>query len=368
MKVFAVNSNKNAVIELLRFYYASSILIFHISRMDLNLSSKTLFVLGPWKANFFRMGNLGVEFFFVISGYLMASSVYRKISVTDKSQISIGEETAAFIFKKVKRLYPHYFFACLLMSVILLLEGSKISSMIKRLPSLLFLQKTGISEETFLRVTWFISSMLIAMAVIYPFLKKYYYTFTALIAPLGGILIVGFLMKNYGNLQNSFTWMGFTYKCNFRALAEIAMGTTCFEIGRRIKDLELTRRTRILLSAASIGFVLLTLICMCSGAAEYGGLFLLIICFIVTVSFSRTGFWGDCAPLYGSRLFIYLGSLSVSMFFYQDLFRNLVPRIFDGAPKKVLAILIYAGTVLFSMLANFLMDKIRSMIKAPHNP
>lgn len=362
-----MKKNRNAVIELLRFIYASCILIFHISRMDLNIASKTLFMLGPWKANFFRMGNLGVEFFFIVSGYLMASSVYNAnntatsgVSVggnTETSGVSLGEETISFIFRKVKSIYSYYLSGSILISVIWFLEGSKISSILKCLPSLLFLQRTGISEEKFLKVTWYISSMLIAIAVIYPFLKKYYYTFTTLIAPVGGILIVGALIKNYGDLQNSFTWIGFTYKCNLRAIAEISLGAACFEVSRRLKDLNLSRGTRLLLSVTAIIFLQSTIVFMCSDASEYGGLFLLMICFIVTVVFARKVFEGDNTSIYRNKLFVYLGSISVPMFFYQDIFRNLIPKIFDDSSKKILAVLIYVSTVLFSMLMKALMDR-----------
>lgn len=366
-----MKSKRNAVIELLRFLAASSVLVFHVARSDLRFATKTIFTLGPWRANFFRMGNLGVEFFFVVSGYLMAYSVYKKVSAdgnaagsdSGRTSVSVGEETVVYVFRKVKALYPYYLSACILISAIWLLEGTKISSILKRLPSLLFLQRTGISEETFLGVTWYVSSMLIAMALIYPFLRKYYFTFTTLIAPLGGILMTGMLMKMTGNLLDAGEWFGFTYKCNLRALAEIAMGTTCFEISRRLENVTLSRSTRILLTASTVGIILLTPVYMCSDGLSFNGVFLLAVCYIVTVIFSRKGIWGDSDRLYGSRLFIYLGSLSVSVFFYQNLFRNLVPLFFKGASKGMTLLLIYVSTVLFSAFMNEVIGRYKAKHK-----
>ena len=166
-------SQKNAVIELLRFVYASCIIFFHVSRFDLHTAMDTIVTLGPWNVCLFRMGNLSVEFFFVVSGYLMASSVYRVISSGQKSDVSIGEETCSYLFRKVRSIYPYYALAFSYIAVVVLLIDRDISYILKCLPSLIFLQRTGISEESFVSLAWYVSSMLMAMAVIYPLLKKY---------------------------------------------------------------------------------------------------------------------------------------------------------------------------------------------------
>lgn len=350
-------NQKNAVIELLRFVYASCIIFFHVSRFDLHFATNTLYTLGPWNVCFFRMGNLSVEFFFVVSGYLMASSVYRKITAGQKSQLSIGEETCAFLFRKVRSIYPYYALAFSYIAAVMLIKDHDIASILRCLPSLLFLQRTGISEESFVSLAWYVSSMLMAMAVIYPLLKKYYYTFTTLIAPLGGLMLIGILIRMTGNLLGTLDWFGFTYKCNLRALAEIALGTCCFEISRRLQQVSLSTAARVILSLTAVLCIPASIAYMCSDSLDYNGQYLLMILYMVTVIFSRAGILGSSDLLYHSRLFIYLGSLSVPMFFFQNIFRNLLTMLFKDITIVPAVLFVYLDTILLSAIINLLIKR-----------
>lgn len=354
-------NHKNAVIELLRFVFASCIIFFHVSRFDLHFANTTLFTIGPWNVNFFRLGNLSVEFFFVVSGYLMASSVYRKITSGQKSEISIGEEACAFLFKKVRAIYPCYALAFSYIAVVMLIRDHDLGGILRSLPSLLFLQRTGISEESFVSLAWYVSSMLIAMALIYPLLKKYYYTFTTLIAPLGGLLLIGILIKMTGNLLGTLDWFGFTYKCNLRALAEIALGTSCFEVARRIRQVRLGTGTRVFLSVSAFLCLPAAIAYMCSDNLNYNGQYLLMILFMTTILFSRVGYFGSCDFLYQSRLFTYLGSLSMPMFFFQNIFRSLLSMLFKDITIVPAVLFVYLGTIFLSVIIQFLF---RSPVKA----
>ena len=57
---------KNAIIEFMRFLFASIIVLFHAGA-DAGIINQTYFILGI-EVSFFRYGYLGVEFFFVVSG------------------------------------------------------------------------------------------------------------------------------------------------------------------------------------------------------------------------------------------------------------------------------------------------------------
>lgn len=65
--------------------------------------------------------------------------------------------------------------------------------------------------------------MLIAMAVLYPICRKFYFSFTSLFGLLLGILMTGALIQLNGNLAGTGQdWWAITFACNFRALGEIA--------------------------------------------------------------------------------------------------------------------------------------------------
>ena len=117
------NRGKNAVIEFMRFLFASAVVVFH-SQLDLWKKGKVLGTLAGHKLILFRNGYIGVEFFFIVSGFLMARSVYRLIN--KETQYTLGEETGIFIWKKMKALFPYYFPACTAMAIIVLYKNGSI--------------------------------------------------------------------------------------------------------------------------------------------------------------------------------------------------------------------------------------------------
>ena len=64
-------SRKNGRVEFLRFIFALAILFFHIHK---SFAGDDVIELGNTGLNFFARGYIGVEFFFLVSGYLLAAS------------------------------------------------------------------------------------------------------------------------------------------------------------------------------------------------------------------------------------------------------------------------------------------------------
>ena len=69
-------SSVNGQIELLRFLFCMAVLFFHAEKYFLGEPSS----LGGFKPYFFVHGAVGVEFFFVCSGFFMARSIKRSIA------------------------------------------------------------------------------------------------------------------------------------------------------------------------------------------------------------------------------------------------------------------------------------------------
>lgn len=70
-----ITTKKNGKIEFYRFIFCIAILLFHMQKYLLGEASLTNgihFALFPH-------GAMGVEFFFLLSGFLMAKSVYKSI-------------------------------------------------------------------------------------------------------------------------------------------------------------------------------------------------------------------------------------------------------------------------------------------------
>ena len=91
---------RNGKIELLRFIFCMGVLFFHIDKYLLNAP---VYNLGPIRLSFFHHGAMGVEFFFLVSGFFMARSVYRQLSAgsIDLADKAIAKNSLMFMKKKV---------------------------------------------------------------------------------------------------------------------------------------------------------------------------------------------------------------------------------------------------------------------------
>ena len=84
-------ASRNGAVELLRFLFACCIAIYHAAPFfAVDLSYKGF--------KFFCNGAVGVEFFLVLSGFLMAKSAYKKALGGPSSDL--GRETLSFFSKK----------------------------------------------------------------------------------------------------------------------------------------------------------------------------------------------------------------------------------------------------------------------------
>lgn len=86
-------------IEVWRFLFACSIVLCHSMYLPQNYNGVNLHV-----------NSLGVEFFFILSGFLMARSVFK----IDEPCMNIGKETVQFILKKLKPIYIVFLIAAVI--------------------------------------------------------------------------------------------------------------------------------------------------------------------------------------------------------------------------------------------------------------
>lgn len=134
---------RNATIELMRFLFASSIILFHIAGTlwDRKL---ILFSGEEFKLTLFRNGYHWRRIFLLVSGFLMAKSIYRRQSQACIGKLQpepVGVETIRFLWGKVKALWPYYLPACAIGCLLFLLTKENLHPgwFVPYLPSLFFL-------------------------------------------------------------------------------------------------------------------------------------------------------------------------------------------------------------------------------------
>lgn len=141
-------SRRNTLLEFWRFLFCIAVLGFHF------FSKTTL--------NFFHAGYLGVEFFFIVSGYFIASH-YEKYKpgafFTEKARFIFS-----YVFSRLKRLYPLYLLALLMMLFVKTIFNRynifQVLSLLKDCFAEFFLlQWTPLGKEVLISAGWFVPSV-----------------------------------------------------------------------------------------------------------------------------------------------------------------------------------------------------------------
>lgn len=233
---------KSGKIEFYRFIFSLCVLGFHMGkyfRGEPDLEAGLRF-------EFFPHGSIAVEFFFLVSGFFMARTISRKVqaeanSPVKKTDRELSVEYVSFMKHKYFRILPEHIPMFLMTFVIYVVVnherlGKIFILVFRNIPSFFLLQMSAISLGNVLHIEWYISAMLIAMAILYPICRKYYYTFSRYFAPLLGLLVLGYIQKKTSSLTGVSVWMGLGYKGLLRAIVEIALGTTCYEVSQYLGE------------------------------------------------------------------------------------------------------------------------------------
>ncbi|MCR4567747.1 MAG: acyltransferase [Pseudobutyrivibrio sp.] len=248
----ATITKKNGRIEFLRFVFALGILFFHIHKRF--IEEGEFLEIGDTGLNFFARGYIGVEFFFLVSGYLLAASAFAKRNDID---LPIGSETALMMKRKFWNIFPYHLFAIILTIIVnaYFLENTfsaKFHYVVDSWASLFFLQVFGFDSTWVNKLTWYLDVWLMVTFMFYPLLRKYYDVFVKIICPLLALFILGYMAHEYDGIAGIDGWTGMFYKCFLRGLSEMALGCTTFSLTRRISRYEFSKSGKVILGILEV--------------------------------------------------------------------------------------------------------------------
>ncbi len=345
-----MKSKRNGKIELLRFFFCMSVLLFHIGK---DAFGSNVFINDYLTV--FARGRSGVEFFFLVSGFLAAKSA-SKIRLNGDT---IGRNSFNFILKKINSILPYHIFAVMVTVVLFFIYGNNfVMDIVKRLPSAFFLQRTGMCDRDFITVEWYICSMLLALAIIFPLLLKNFDLTTLVIAPVASSLLIGYLKKTYGAMPVSDEFATFTYSCNIRAIAVILLGCFCFAISEKIREAELSRLKEILLIIIENGCWLVSMYFMFSGFhTSYDSYVIYFMALGITLTFSRDF---DC-KIYNNKFVYFLGAFSLPLYLCQNIARSIVGYELDSLTGYTRIAVTVSLAVIISLIAYILWNAIKKL-------
>lgn len=214
---------QNYFIDFLRFVFSVCILLYH-----------SWVFAGSFGNGIFNYGFLAVDFYFIVTGYLMMMSIYKM-----KSTKTIMSDSFTFIYKKIKRLFPSLVAAFII--GIIFVYGKNIfynPSVIfsdKVLPELFQLGIFGY-ELSVNSSWWYISAMIFSMSLLYPVAIKYKDDYCKYIAPLIIFFTIGFIKMNNIVINDPVNISYFLRNGFYQALIFIPIGNVVYSITNSIKN------------------------------------------------------------------------------------------------------------------------------------
>lgn len=336
---------RNGAIDFWKFIFSIMVVQFHSSNLT---KIKTTPFVGA---------AIAVEFFFLVSGYLMAASISRY----REDDIQTGRDTRNFMLHKIRGLCPEIFIAWGIGFVVQHIAKKNVTpaSLVKDLMTgvwdMFFLRESGLEGFKANPAAWYISAMLLAMLVLVPLFFKNRDVFLNVWAPILAIASLGYLSKNVGDLRGPTDWLGFCYKGWLRAVGELCMGVICWGICQNIIKLRLSKLARTLLTMLEL-FCYLGVI---AWSYEHKGsqmdfVMLLLFAAGVVVTFSGKSLFSS---FFNKPLVYFLGKISFPIYLAHNYWSHALVRIYPGQtyamlyPKYVLATLCTTAVIYLTAAA-----------------
>ena len=294
---------RNGEIDALKFLFAAAIMIYHgwnYLGLDQGL---------------FAAGYMGVEFFFVTSGFFLAAHVVRRGSDSDETPLAYAVSRYKFFF--VWQIIAFVASFIVLSIIYHWSAGQMATTLVRAIPEILLLQQSGLMlNPTYVvnGITWYLSALLLVSFIAYWLIRKFGKSFLCFGAPLVSLLVLGYFV-HAGGFSNPWGWTGFFYHGFLRALAEMFLG--CFIYGvvsfTELEGTWLGKMNAKLAGALKAALVVFLVVLATGGGQDYLFIFLIVVCALMFVMQMRP----TALPDRLNEGFIYLGRLSLPVFLNQ---------------------------------------------------
>lgn len=337
-------SKHNGIIGFWKFAFCLLIMIYHAN----------IFQVGD-ETILFSKGSIGVEFFFLVSGFLLAKSALNK---KEDNNEFLGKETILFIYKKIKSFFP-YILVCFIGGLIVksVFGDMTIKDYVLSIWDLTFLRMAGFRTTVVNGAAWYISAMLLAMLILYPLLRKFKKNFIYLGVPIIVIFLAGILNYNYFSLRVPDEWLGYFYKGFIRAFMELSLGTILYLVCEKIKNLDFTKIGKISITLVEIvGFLIpFVMSQFIEKATTYDFVVLIIISISIVLAFSEKTLE---FKFFDNKIIYYLEKLSLPVYLSHTFIRTIINEsslTVNLNYYEKTSIFIFV-TLIFSMALKFILD------------
>ena len=347
--------SENYFIDFLRFVFSLCILCYH-----------SWLFSGEYGSGILNFGFLAVDFYFIVTGYLMINSLQKTKSI----KAPILSKSFEFVFKKINRLIPALIVTFIVglvfvygRSVFLdyrLLLSNKIFPELFQLSILEF-------EISINGSWWYISAMIIVIAILCPFALKYDKYFSYYIAPLIVLFGLGIVNHFKININDPAGTTFFLRNGFYKALIFIPLGNIAYALTEVIGKTSFSKFKRILLTILEFAIYTVLLLNMQYYFIETF-LSAILLMFNISLTFSNITYTKNlfrhsiCKKLGNYGLYIFLCNVSIRTYMLRNYmalnmsYKQLLLRFF--VISCVVALFLYLIVeVIYKRLKDFMKRK-----------
>lgn len=348
-EVKRINKNTDNSFNIWRILFTLVIMVFHLTE------GSTIYEEYPMLSYHWY---IAVEFFFVLSGYLLM------LHVDKHPEESVG----TYIKGRVTRLYPEYIIVFFMMVILRSIRNglNPLKYIIPNWLEALMLQSIGTDKFPYLNnPAWYVSALLIGSYIVYYFLRNHRKAFTQIIGPLGIIVIFSYFYRKYGCLQGFIVTEGIW--CNqavLRALLGLTIGVFVYLAAQWCRDKYSERFSVLFVLIETVIFIGVPAVALFSSDYSYDFAYLFLFAVGIFCS-SQDKILGK---LSGTRVVTWLAEITYPMYMVHFFVILLINKYWDTTvwhwwhiPVYIVETVIVAAVLHF--IAKKLVNAVSSIIK-----
>ena len=262
----------------------------------------------------------------------------------------IGSETLHFILHKIRSFLPEFLIAWWIGFVLIgVVRQYGVLDYLKAFGNdfweLTLVKMSGLFTHGIDGAMWYLSAMLLGMAILYPLLRTKRDLMTHLVCPLLALFLYGYLCQAEGHPRDPIVWLGLCYKGLVRAIAGLCTGVViCMAVRwlKRFSPSGFTKTGNALAIGVQLLCLLLTIRYMAEQEpSEYDYFYMFLLMLLVLLSFAGFGLesvLGNSQRLH--LLSAFLGKYSLSLYlghlyFAQHVNELLPEELYSGKIRMI---------------------------------